>query len=222
MADDTTKATEKGAIIYSRTVLAVYDWWVLGIACTFAWRCKTTEHLVPFFQQNVGKELLDIGVGTGYYLSHANLAADAGVTLVDMNQNALDAAKIRLGREGTECWVHDITKPLPMKKQFDSMSMFFLLHCMPGPVENKTAIFAHLKHHLTSDGVLFGATILGRGVKHNLYGRFIMYTLNKKGAFDNRGDSETAIVEALREHFHIVEARVVGRILIFKGKKPKV
>lgn len=222
MAHDTTKGTEKGVIIYSRPFLAIYDWWVLGIVCTFAWRCKTIKQLVPYFQRNVGKELLDIGVGTGYYLSHANLAADVGVTLVDLNQNSLDVAKAQLGREGTECWVHDITKPLPMKKRFDSMSMFYLLHCMPGPVENKTAIFAHLKHHLTSDGVLFGATILGRGVRHNLFGRFLMYALNQNCIFDNRGDSEAAIVEALREHFHIVDARVVGTILMFKGEKPKV
>lgn len=215
------KGTERGAAVYSSSFLGMYDWWALGTISTYAWRCKVLEHLVPFFQQNVGKELLDIGVGTGYYLSHANLAPDVSVTLLDLNQNSLDAAKARLGREGTECWVHDITKPLPMKTRFDSMSMFYLLHCMPGPIERKTAIFANVKNHLTSDGVVFGATILGQGVRHNLLGRTVMYVFNKRGVFDNRGDNEAAIVQALRENFEIVDTRIVGKILIFKGKKPK-
>lgn len=222
MVRDDAKRTEKGAAIYSRPFLAIYDFWALGTISTYAWRCKVTKNLIPFFQQNVGKELLDIGVGTGYYLSHANLAPDVSVTLVDLNRNSLDAAKARLGREGTECYVHDITKPLPMTTRFDSMSMFYLLHCMPGPVDSKTAIFANLKNHLTPDGVVFGATILGQGVRHNLLGRTVMYVFNKKGVFDNRGDSEAAIVDALREHFEIVDARIVGTILIFRGQKPKL
>lgn len=216
------KGTEKGAAVYSRHFLKLYDSWALGRISTYAWRCKVLDNLLPFFQENVGKELLDIGVGTGYYLSHGNLAADVGVTLVDLNQNSLNAAKARLGRDGTECWVHDITKPLPMKTRFDSMSMFYLLHCMPGPVETKTAIFGNLKNHLTSDGVVFGATILGQGVRHNLLGRTVMYVFNKRGIFDNRGDNEAAIVGALREHFEIVEARIVGTILIFKAERPKI
>lgn len=93
---------------------------------------------------------------------------------------------------------------------------------MPGPVDSKTAIFANLKNHLTSDGVVFGATILGQGVRHNLLGKTVMYVFNKRGVFDNRGDNEDAIVGALREHFEIVEARIVGTILIFKGQRPKV
>lgn len=222
MVRDDAKRTEKGAAIYSRPFLAIYDFWALGTISTYAWRCKVTKNLIPFFQQNVGKELLDIGVGTGYYLSHANLAPDVSVTLVDLNRNSLDAAKARLGREGTQCYVHDITKPLPMTTRFDSMSMFYLLHCMPGPVDSKTAIFANLKNHLTPDGVVFGATILGQGVRHNLLGRTVMYVFNKKGVFDNRGDSEAAIVDALREHFEIVDARIVGTILIFRGQKPKL
>lgn len=222
MVQGDAKRTEKGAAIYSQSFLNRYDSWALGHISTYAWRCNVVKNLLPFFKQNVGKELLDIGVGTGYYLSHGDLAPDVHVTLVDLNQNSLDAAKARLGRESTECWVHDITKPLPMTTRFDSMSMFYLLHCMPGPVDNKTAIFGNIKNHLTSDGVVFGATILGKGVRHNLLGRCVMYFFNRKGVFDNRGDNEAAIVEALQENFHIVEARIVGTILIFKGERPKI
>lgn len=216
------KSTKKGAAAYSRPLLTIYDWFVLGIVNTHAWRCPTLKYLLPFFQQNAGKELLDVGVGTGYYLRHANLAPDARITLVDLNETALEYTKARLDHKNIECYVHDITKTLPMKTRFDSMSLFYLLHCMPAPVESKAAIFAHLKYHLTEDGVLFGATILGKGVHYNLFARYVRWLLNARGVFDNRGDTEAVIVAALQEHFHIVETKVVGTILIFKGARPKV
>ncbi|KAI9819841.1 MAG: hypothetical protein M1827_006410 [Pycnora praestabilis] len=213
---------EVGAAVYSRWLLAVYDWWVLGIVSSYAWRISAKKTLLPFFRQNIGKQHLDIGVGTGYYLAHGQVPADTQVTLLDLNQNSLDAAKARFGRKDTERLLFDCTQPLPMKAPFDSISMFYLLHCMPGPVGKKTACFANLKHNLTGDGVLYGATILGAGVHHNWFGRFIISQMNKNGIFDNRGDNEAAIVEGLKEHFHDVHAQVVGAVLLFKGERKKI
>ena len=85
--------------------------------------------------------------------------------------------------------LHDITQPLliPADQKFRSVSLMYLLHCMPGPPSRKATIFAHLKMHLAEDGVLFGATVLGKGVEHNWAGRFLML-IYKKGVFGNLDD----------------------------------
>ncbi|KAI9792882.1 MAG: hypothetical protein M1833_000994 [Piccolia ochrophora] len=214
--------TEPGAAIYSRWLLAIYDLWVLGFVNSFIWRCSTKRTLLPFFRKNVRKHHLDIGVGTGYYLKHANIPADVNVTLADLNANTLVAAKEQLGRPDAETWLHDITKPLPTKDKFDSISMFYLLHCMPPPTSSKTAIFSHLKFNMASDGVLYGATILGEGVKHNLMGKALKAMLNRKGVFGNTHDTEAEFVDALKENFNIVHSQVVGAILLFKAEEPKL
>lgn len=92
----------KSAQTYTHFTLAIYDWWVLGIVTTYAWRCPTTTYPLPFFRKHARANHLDIGVGTGYYLSNAELPPEATVTLVDLNANSLLEASARFGREGTQ------------------------------------------------------------------------------------------------------------------------
>ena len=151
-----TQATE----IYNPWLLAVYDWWVLGVVTTYAWRCPTTSYLLPFFRKHASVKHLDIGVGTGYYLSNADLPPEATVTLVDLNANSLETAEARLGREGTRTVLHDIFEPLPKELgNFDSISLFYLMHCLPGSVEKKCQIFGHLKDRLNDGGCVYGGAL---------------------------------------------------------------
>ncbi|KAL8743160.1 MAG: hypothetical protein Q9190_004455 [Brigantiaea leucoxantha] len=225
--------TARGAAVYSSSwLLALYDWWVLGIVSTYAWACSVPEHTLPFFRRNVtkGGRHLDIGVGTGYYLANTDLR-NVQLTLADLNQDALDATKARLVGSGqvreneiTDV-LHDVTRPLPAScGKFDSISMYYLLHCMPGPaVPAKTATFGHLKYALTENGVVSGASILGKDVSHNLFGRAIMFLGNNvNGMFDNRGDSAEDFEEALRDNFEEVECETRGAIFLFRARKPKV
>ncbi len=46
-------------------------------------------------------------------------------------------------------------------KKFGSISMFYLLHCLPGPPERKMAVFEHVREVLAPGGVVYGASILG-------------------------------------------------------------
>ncbi|KAL8830079.1 MAG: hypothetical protein Q9170_005904 [Blastenia crenularia] len=226
----TSEASARGAAIYSHSLLlAIYDWWVLGIVSTYAWACSVPHVILPWFRSNVRKgQHLDIGVGTGYHLAKTDLSG-VQVTLADLNQEVLDATKNRLVSEGKvkadeiRCLLHDITRPLPSScPKFNSISLYYLLHCMPGPVPAKTAIFAHLKYSLTPDGVISGASILGKGVRFNLFGRIIMTFGNWNGMFDNLADNKEDFEEALREHFDEVEVKVQGVILIWRASKPKI
>ncbi|KKY13505.1 putative methyltransferase domain-containing protein [Diplodia seriata] len=93
--------TSAGIAAYSSLFLRyIYDTLVLGLYCTFAWRCRTRPTLVQFFNAHMptptapsprGARILDIGVGTGYFLAQAPLSASrvTDVVLVDLNANCL-------------------------------------------------------------------------------------------------------------------------------------
>lgn len=217
-----TDSSAAGAAVYSPLTLALYDAWVLGISNRYAWRCSTRAVLMPFFRANVRPRHLDIGVGTGYYLAKAQLSSQTHVTLLDLNLSSLEAARRRIGRPGTRTIQHDVMKPLTGDECFDSISLFYLLHCLPGPLDTKAAIFGHLKHNLLPGGVLFGATILGDEAKHNSFGRQLMALYNKKGIFSNREDNEAGFGAHLRKHFNDVTLKRHGRVLLFRAAEPIV
>jgi hypothetical protein len=226
-------STAAGAAIYKPSTLKLYDLVVLTISNTNAWRCPTTTTLLPFFTQNLSQNHLDIGVGTGYYLRQAIASGDiteaSKITLADLNPSTLEAAQGELragaGVEATSLQC-DIMSPLPLPSpgseplKFDSISLFYLLHCMPGPPAAKASIFSHLKNNLTAEGVLYGATILGKGegVRHNWLGSCLMWVYNRMSVFGNVDDTEEDFVAALREHFVDVKSSVVGVVLLFKAQ----
>ena len=214
-------SSEAGAAVYSPLTLKLYDAWVLGISNRFAWLCPTRDVLQPFFDRNVGPRHLDVGVGTGYYLAHAGLPDTTHVTLLDLNPSSLQAAKQRFGRADTQTLQHDVFLPLPAEQsgRYDSISLFYLLHCLPGTLADKAEVFANLKPCLKADGVLFGATILGDAAAHNGFGRKLMEVYNKKGIFGNRSDTVEALREALTMHFADVHIEVVGKVALFSGRK---
>jgi len=249
--DDTKEKRSLGARIYSHWTLKIYDFWVLGISNSYAWRCPTSSILLPFFKANFSSNHLDVGVGTGYFpaaaVSNQSATSEADpneiqrITLVDLNPNCLSAAAGRIGAaEPTlpvRAFVADAFEPLPLqsgnneagkdeavgRERFDSISLFYLLHCLPGPCAAKARIFENLKTHLTEEGALYGTTILGQGenIRFNWFGRALMWIYNQKGVFDNCGDTEKLFIEALEKNFEEVEAKVVGCVLLFKAWKAR-
>ncbi|KUM44499.1 class I SAM-dependent methyltransferase [Pseudomonas sp. EpS/L25] len=212
--------SQAGAAVYSPLTLRLYDAWVLGISNRYAWGCPTAEVLLPFFRQHVGRRHLEVGVGTGYYLAKAELAADSEVTLLDLNPASLAAARQRLGRPA-QVLRHDVLEPLPATVgPFDSIALFYLLHCLPGSLAQKGRVFAQLATGLAPGGVLFGATILGDAAGHNGFGRRLMALYNRKGIFGNAGDSLADLEGELRKHFAQVELRQVGRVALFSAREP--
>ena len=216
-----TASSEAGAAVYSPLTLKLYDAWVLGISNRFAWQCPTRDVLQPFFDRNVGARHLDVGVGTGYYLANAGLPDTTQVTLLDLNPSSLEAAKQRFGRVDTQTLQHDVFVPLGTEQHghYDSISLFYLLHCLPGTMADKGAVFANLKPCLKPDGVLFGATILGDAAGHNGFGRKLIEVYNKKGIFGNRSDTVEGLRSALALHFRDVHIEVVGKVALFSGRK---
>ncbi|GKZ35685.1 hypothetical protein AbraIFM66950_006436 [Aspergillus brasiliensis] len=215
--------------IYTPWRLFIYDIWVLGIVSTFAWGCRISKYLIPLFRLNIGKNHLDIGAGTGYYLNHARIPGDTKLTIADNEPHALNVALARCTHPSTQTHgiVTDILQPFPFptpkkeEEKFDSISMYYLLHCLPVPVASKCKIFTHLKKYMTADGVIHGANVLGKGVrKDNWFAAMIRRGCLKHGVFHNEQDNAWEFERALRENFREVETWVVGSVFVFRAKGP--
>ncbi|OBT67290.1 hypothetical protein VE03_02613 [Pseudogymnoascus sp. 23342-1-I1] len=144
------------------------------------------------------------------------------ITPVDLNPNCLSTAAARIKSLPLKSSNGSIGDEGTGKEKFDSISLFYLLHCVPGPCSAKAGIFENLKTYLTADGTLYGATILGQGgdVHFNWFASALMDLYNKKGVFGNSGDNEKVFIEALGRSFEKVESRVEGCVLLFKASKP--
>lgn len=222
MASTDPLDTRAGAAVYSPWTLRVYDTWVLGISNRYAWRCPTREVLLPFYRRHAGPRHLDVGVGTGFYPAHAGFDAAWELSLLDLNPNSLIAARDRSGRGNAAMHEADVMAPLSLPPhRYDSIALFYLLHCLPGTMGDKQRVFANLKPHLHPDGCLYGATILGDGAGHNGFGRRLMAVYNGKGIFGNRGDDIEGLRAALVAHFDEVDIQQHGVVALFTARRPR-
>ncbi|PWY93431.1 hypothetical protein BO94DRAFT_342240 [Aspergillus sclerotioniger CBS 115572] len=228
----------KGYEAYSSLLLQAYDILVHWFNDNYVWRCPLPV-LNAFFSANVGPRHMDIGAGTGLFpLNHRDKMRQSSqdwplhLTLVDMNTLCLQKAASRIGCPSkTTCVQADVFEPfavpvaqsaLAAPPKFDSISLMYLLHCLPPPSDHKATVFAHLKDHLTTEGTLFGATVLGTGAHHNLLGRLTIRFYNWKGIFGNKDDSPEVFVKALENEFEEVETHIVGVVLLFRARKPRL
>lgn len=223
-ADNVTK--EQPEVVYTPWMLAIYDFWVLGLVSTWAWGCSTAKYLVPLFKRSTRKNHLDIGAGTGYYLRKAEIPSTTRLTLADTETGALEVAMRRSGKTDATPLVADILRPLPPRSdmdKFDSVSMYYLLHCIPATLEEKCGVFDHIKYSMTADGVISGANVLGKGIRQdNRFAAFIRRGCLNHGVFHNRDDNAYDFEHALRKNFKAVETWVVGSVFMFRAQGPKI
>lgn len=208
-----------GQAIYSPTTLAVYDLVVLGISNPLIWRCPT-RRILALYDQHVTDDHLDVGVGTGWYLDRCRFpSATPRVGLLDLNRSSLDAASRRIGRYHPEVFQADVLQPMAIQvAPFRSIALTYLLHCLPGRIEDKAVAFDNLAPLLHKEGVMFGATILSEDVHRSAAARALMRTYNRKGVFSNVTDSATALDAALKQRFATVEIERVGCVALFSAR----
>lgn len=212
--------TRAGAAVYNRATLVAYDVWVLGLSNRYAWACPTRA-LLAHFGNHVSGRHLDIGVGTGYLLRHAQFPVPRPeVVLADLNPASLAAAARRIRHLGPRSIRIDVMQPFTIPgPPFASVSMNYLLHCLPGSLADKAPAVRHAAAQLRPGGTLFGATILGAGVTHNAFGKVLMGLYNARGIFSNRDDSVEALRAILVPVLVDVEVQVVGRVALFSGRR---
>ena len=216
---DGRDATYAGQAVYTPFTLAVYDLVVLGVSNSLIWRCPT-RRILRLYDEHVTGNHLDVGVGTGWYLDHCRFpGATPRVGLMDLNRNSLAAAARRITRYRPEQYQVDVLQPVAATAApFDSIAVSYLLHCLPGDIVRKAAIFENLAPWLAPGGVIFGATLLSIGVERSGSARRLMRLYNRRGVFSNEGDSLEALRTALEGRFRQVEVSVVGCAALFVAR----
>ncbi len=215
-----TKRAMKGHSIYNKLTLSVYDLWVLGISNSFIWKCPSYK-LLELYNQHISSNHLDIGVGTGFFLDRCKFPTNnPRVALMDINPDSLEVAYQRIIRYSPETYLRNVLEPIQFNSHtFDSIGLNYLLHCLPGTMQTKEAVFQHIKPLLNVGGVIFGSTVLGEGVERNIFAKYLMAIYNNKGIFTNRYDSLKNLKENLEHHFSKSSVTVIGCVALFWGEK---
>jgi hypothetical protein len=117
-------------------------------------------------------------------------------------------------------FMRDVMQPSsePADTGYDSISLFYLLHCLPGTMDDKETAIANLKRYLSKDGVLYGATILGDEAAHNAIGRMLLRLYNDKGVFHNMADTLDDLQRMLRRQFQNVQIRRHNKVALFVAR----
>jgi 2-polyprenyl-3-methyl-5-hydroxy-6-metoxy-1,4-benzoquinol methylase len=173
------------------------------------------------YDRHVRARHLDVGVGTGWFLDRCTWPVERPqITLLDLNENSLSTASDRISRYEPRSVQANVLEPVDLgDARFDSIGANFLLHCLPGALEWKAAtVVSNLRPNLAPGGVLFGSTILGRGIDHNLLGRRLMRLYNRKGIFSNVEDDADGLEQGLAAELSDVEVDVVGAVALFAAR----
>lgn len=199
-----------GQAIYSKITLAIYDFIVLGISNQFIWKTSTAK-LLAFYKTHIRNNHMDIGVGTGYFLDRSELPHTARIVLIDLNQNSLEVTAKRIKRYAPKCYRRNALEPLNINEnKFDSIGVNYLLHCMPGNLDNKARLFEHVNAYLNPGGTVFGATLLYHDVKQSITAKTLMQLYNRKGIFNNTEDNLNGLKSALEKHYKYYNIAING------------
>ncbi len=208
-----------GQAVYTRPVLAIYDFLVLTLSNRWIWRCPTAR-IEAHYRKHLSANHLDVGVGTGYFLDRCAFPAPKPrLGLMDLNPTALAHAAARNARYEPETHRRNVLEPIAFEgEKFDSIAVNYLFHCLPGSIGEKAVALDHLQGLLHPGGVLFGSTILASGVPVTASARSLMAFYNRKGIFSNLQDSLDGLEGALRARFDQVAIETVGSVALFAAR----
>jgi SAM-dependent methyltransferase len=210
-------AVARAHAVYTPFTLSIYDVLVHGLSNRFAWRCPT-ERLIALYRDNLSRNHLEAGVGTGLLLDRAGTGRLNRLVLLDANKNCLDRAARRLVRFKPELHQVNLLAPLALDiAPFDSVGLTYVLHCLPGRMDEKLTAVDHLRPLMRRGAVLLGATILGRGIAPNAAASALLDLYNAEGVFNNRDDDLAALSEGLRRRFADVIIAQEGCVAIFRA-----
>lgn len=219
---DPSSPAHAGQAVYTPRMLRHYDRLVVGWSNSLVWRCPASR-IVEHYDRNVGYAHLDIGPGSGYYLDHCRYpTTQPRITLLDANPAVLRHAAGRLAHLAPTTHLANVLEPIDLPADsFVSVGMSYLLHCLPGPIEEKaTTVIDHVLPLLVQGGILFGTTIVADPERHTRLGRALMRGYTSRGIFANSEDSLDALDSVLRSRFREVVLDVVGAVALFAVRMP--
>jgi len=217
---DSSHSAYAGQAIYGPTFLKLYDAVAYGFNCPVLWRCRKFRFL-EHYNAHLSARHLDIGVATGSLLDACSFPSPAPeLTLMDLNLNSLASASRRLSRYRPHTHRANVLEPwgLPAES-YDSIGMTHLLHCLPGAIPDKAVALEYARDALVEGGVLFGATIFGRGVRLNALAQRVAVDANRRGVLGNRDDDPADLDAALARTFDSYRLTLVGAVGLFAAWK---
>ncbi|MGZ5863396.1 MAG: class I SAM-dependent methyltransferase [Methyloceanibacter sp.] len=214
-------AIAKAHAIYTPRALALYDALVHGLSNRLAWRCPTAR-LLRLYADNLSATHLEAGVGTGFFIDRAARTPFERLVLLDINAHCLAVAARRLERFAPVPWQASLFAPLGDtcgrdRVPFQSIGLTYVLHCLPGSMTEKLGVVDHLRALMAPGAMLFGATILGRGIVPNGPARALLALYNRKGVFNNREDDRDSLEQGLKQRFDAVAIETQGCVAVFRA-----
>jgi hypothetical protein len=211
------KAIVRAHAVYTPFTLSIYDVLVHGLSNRFVWRCPT-ERLLQLYRDNLASEHLEAGVGTGFLLDRSATPKLKRLVLLDANRGCLDRSGQRLARFKPELHRVNLLAPFTLDTApVASVGLTYVLHCLPGHMDEKLEAIDHLRPLMRDGATLFGATILGRGTTPNPVASTLLDLYNAQGVFNNRDDDFAALSDGLRRRFARVEIAQEGCAAIFRA-----
>ena len=210
----------KGFKDYTPRFLKMYDPWVVGFMAPRVWKTGSDPG-IGLYRKHMGRRHLDVGPGTGYFITESKPPDDIELTLVDPNPHVLDHCAETLAKWNPKMVEASVLEPLPVEGQFDSAALAHVIHCLPGPMTAKAPAIEHIAAVLTNEGVLFGGTVLGLSAEHTRAARAFLRLANLQGGFDNREDDVDGLRMMLEASFEEVEIEVPGSIAYFVASRPR-
>jgi hypothetical protein len=157
-------------------------------------------------------------VGTGLLLDRAATPKLKRLVLLDANRNCLDRAGARLARFKPELHQVNLLAPLVLRTApVASVGLTYVLHCLPGRMDEKLKAIDHLRPLMRDSATSFGATILGRGTTPSAVASTLLDLYNAQGVFNNRDDDFAALSDGLRRRFDNVAITQEGCVAIFRA-----
>ncbi|PKH87616.1 class I SAM-dependent methyltransferase [Colwellia sp. Bg11-28] len=211
----------KAVSVYSKTLLSIYDVYVFKCVSPIFFRCPS-KLIVEFYINNVSKNHLEVGAGTGFLLKKCRASGIIkNLSLLDLSENCLEVTKKNIKPIDVTTYKANILEPLPLQnRQFKSIGLNFVLHCVPGNFKAKGLTLLNLGDYLTDDGVIFGSTAI-YDTEQNIMAKLVMNAYNKKGIFNNRQDKKEELEEVLRSGFNNVVITQIGNVVFFKASNRK-
>lgn len=224
MAHEITEENIKaGQAVYTAVLLKIYNLLVLNISNNWIWRCPKRYQLEQYRKLATDNHL-DIGVGTGYYLKQNTWPKNTKLALMDPNPLCLAAAKKAAGSLLPQTYQADIfkTPEANLSNRFKSVSMNYLLHCLPGNLDDKAITITHAVAMLKPGGILFGATILSDENLQTGMSKRLAAFYNKKKIFSNIDDNYQTLKQILEANLSHVDIKIMGCVALFSGYKPEL
>jgi hypothetical protein len=204
--------------IYTPFMLPFYDRLVHGLSNRFAWRCPT-ERIIALYRDNLSSRHFEAGVGTGFFIDRANPPSFEELTLLDINRHCLARSARRLAHYHPLLCEANLLAPIASELEpADSVGLTYVLHCLPGAMSEKLKAVDHLRPVMNKNAVLFGATILGRGIEPNAPAQFLLRLYNGKGVFNNLDDDLAGLTGGLKSRFSQVDIETRGCVALFRAR----